>query len=208
MRRLFGIALALLLSVAGFGQSFDAEQLLLDVQKLSVLKQELQDLKDGYQVLDAGYSAIRDIAQGSFSLHKTFLDGLLLVSPAVRNYPRVADIVKLQLAIVSQYQVSWPWFQQNSGLGTAEIGLIGQIYSNLMAASLQDLSDLTTVLTDGTMRSSDAERIRQIDHIYKSLLEKAVFMNRWSNATTLLAMQRQGATDEDQTLRQLYGIKP
>ena len=198
----------MLVAFRGSGQGFDAEQLLLDVQKLAELKQELQDLKEGYQVLDAEYSAIRDIAQGSFNLHKAFLDGLLAVSPAVRNYPRVTDIMRLQTALVSQYQSSWSWLRQKSGLRPEEIGLIGQIYSNLLAASVTDLSDLIDVLTDGTMRSSDAERLRQIDHIYKNMLEKAGSMYRFTNSTTLLALQRQGVLDENGTLQQLYGIKP
>jgi len=200
--------MAVLLAGAVRAQSFDVEQLLLDVEKLSQLKQILQDLKDGYQVLDAGYSAIRDIAQGSFNLHKAFLDGLLAVSPAVRNYPRVADIANLQINMVNRYQIAWSWFRQKSGFRPEEITLIGQVYSQLLAASLQDLSDLTNLLTDGAMRASDAERMREIDKIYKGMVEKAAFLDRVSNSGALLALQQQGLLDEDQTLRQLYGIKP
>ena len=34
--------------------------------------------------------------QGNFNLHKAFLDGLMMVSPAVKKYKRVADIITLQ----------------------------------------------------------------------------------------------------------------
>jgi hypothetical protein len=200
--------MAVLMAGAVRAQSFDVEQLLLDVEKLSQLKQILQDLRDGYQVLDAGYSAIRDIAQGSFNLHKAFLDGLLAVSPAVRSYPRIADIANLQINMVNRYQTAWSWFRQKSGFRPEEITLIGQVYSQLLAASLQDLSDLTNLLTDGTMRASDAERMREIDKIYAGMVEKAAFLDRVSNSGALLALQQQSLLDEDQTLRQLYGIKP
>lgn len=199
---------AVLLAVSVRAQSYDVEQLLLDVEKLAQLKQILTDLKEGYQVLDAGYSAIRDIAQGSFNLHKAFLDGLLAVSPAVRSYQRVADIISLQGQMVKRYVAAWAWFRQKSGFTVDEINLIGQVYSQLMAASVQGLSDLTNILTDGTMRASDAERMGEIDRIYQSMLDNAGSLERWSDSATLLALQQQGASDEVQTLRQLYGIKP
>ena len=66
-------------------QSYEAQQLLLDVQKLSQLKQMLADLKKGYEVLYEGYTNIKNISKGSFDLHQAFLDGLLEVSPAVKK---------------------------------------------------------------------------------------------------------------------------
>lgn len=77
-------------------QSYEAEQLLLNVQKLSQLKQMLADLKKGYETLYKGYSTIKDISEGNFNLHQIFLDGLFRVRPAVRNYKKVGDIISLQ----------------------------------------------------------------------------------------------------------------
>ena len=50
-------------------QTQEAQQLLLNWEKLAQFKQMLEDMKTGYQVLYKGYSAIRDISQGNFSLH-------------------------------------------------------------------------------------------------------------------------------------------
>ena len=61
------------------------QQLLLDVQKLDQLKTILQDMYKGYEIVNQGYTDIKNIASGNFNLHKLFLDGLLAVSPAVRN---------------------------------------------------------------------------------------------------------------------------
>jgi len=211
-RKLWIVLAAVVLAVSGTGvvraQEFEIEQLLLDVQKLAQLKQILQNMKDGYQALDTGYSAIRDIAHGSFNLHKAFLDGLLLATPAVRNYPRVLDIVNLQSVMVQKYQSAWSWLGKKSGFRPEQLAMIGQVYSRLLSAGLKDLDDLTNLLTDGTIRASDAERMREIDRIYTGMDEKVTFLDRFSNSTALLAMEQQGVLDEDQTLRQLYGIKP
>jgi hypothetical protein len=198
---------ALLLTKPGQAQLYDTEQLILDVQKLSQLKQILTDLRAGYQTLDAGYSAIRDVAQGSFNLHKAFLDGLLAVSPAVRNYQRVIAIVDLQAGMLSKYQQAWAYFQQR-GSKPEELVLIAQVYKGLLAESAQNLRDLTNIVTDGVLRASDAERMRQIDVIYDRMAERAGFLDRFTNSTALLLLQRQGLGQEDLSLQQLYGIKP
>src|SRR5689334_19777059 len=89
------------------GQSTEAQQLLLNVEKLAQFKKILQNMKDAYQILHSGYTAIKDISQGNFSLHKVFLDALLEVSPAVRKYKRIADIVSYQLKIVKNYKAAY-----------------------------------------------------------------------------------------------------
>jgi hypothetical protein len=195
-------------AVGGRAQAFDAEQLVLDVEKLGQLKQILQDLKDGYQVLQSGYSAIRDIAQGSFHLHKTFLDGLLAVSPAVRGYERVAAIVNMQGQLVQRCQAAWGQFRQDGRLLPGELTLLGQVYGAVLAGCAEDLDHLVTVLTDGLIRASDAERLQEIDTIYYRVRAKLALVNQVSNETALLSLQRGGETGDTQTLRWLFGVTP
>ncbi|HEV2478075.1 MAG TPA: TerB family tellurite resistance protein [Puia sp.] len=198
----------LLLTGSSKAQGFDIQQLILDVQKLATLKGMLTDMKNGYAALDQDYSAIRDIAKGNFNLHEAFLDGLLLVSPTVRSYQRAADIVSLQTSLVSKYQNAWPFFQQTYSSRPAELAVIGRVYGGLLYDGLQDLNDLSTVLTDGTVRASDAERMQQIDVIYQRMADRVAFIDRFNNSTALLAAQRQGVYDEDHTIQNLHGINP
>lgn len=85
--------LGLLPSYKASAQTDEIAQLLLNVEKLAQFKQILSDMKKGYQILEGGYNTIKDISEGNFSLHKAFLDGLMQVSPTVRNYKRIADII-------------------------------------------------------------------------------------------------------------------
>jgi hypothetical protein len=189
-------------------QAFDTEQLILDVQKLAELKQILTDLKEGFQVLDAGYSAIRDIAKGNFNLHKAYLDGLLAVSPTVRGYERIAAIVEMQGQLVSRYEAAWAVFVRGAGLRPEELALIGGVYAQLFEASVKDLGDVVNIVTDGVLRASDGERMREIDVIYADMVEKLNFLGRLNNTTALLSMQRQGAAGEIQGVGKLYGVTP
>jgi len=150
------LVICMVAGASGKAQTFDVEQLVLDVQKLEQLKQILTDLKEGYQILDKGYSTVRDLAKGSFNLHEAFLDGLLAVSPVVRDYQRVKDIVSLEVSMLGKYQAAWAAFQSSGHFRPEELQLLGQVYSNLFAESAKGIGDLVTILTDGSMRARDA----------------------------------------------------
>ena len=81
------------------------QQLLLDVEKLAQFKQIFSDLKKGYEIVVSGYSTVKNISQGNFNLHKTFLDGLMQVSPAVRKYKKVADIINDQVLLLKNIRM-------------------------------------------------------------------------------------------------------
>ena len=81
-------------------QADEIAQLVLNIEKLAQFKQILSDMKKGYEILSGGYNTIKNISEGNFSLHKAFLDGLMEVSPTVRNYRRVADITNYQIVLV------------------------------------------------------------------------------------------------------------
>ena len=70
-------------------------------------------MKKGYQLISTGYSTVKNLSQGNFNLHKTFLDGLMKVSPAVRKYKKVADIINAQILIVKEYKHAFSRFRQD-----------------------------------------------------------------------------------------------
>lgn len=187
-------------------QSYEAEQLLLDVQKLSQLKQILADLKKGYEIVYKGYSTIKSISEGNFTLHQSFLDGLLAVSPAVRNYKKVADIASVQLKIISEYKSAFNTFKQNGKFTPDEIDYMGKVYSNLFNESVKNLETLIMIITSGTLRMSDDERLKQIDVLYDDMIDKLTFLRHFNNQTSILAIQRTKDQNEIDLSRKIYGL--
>jgi len=207
MRRGFWVLLIFFLGFACCrAQSFEAEQLLLDVEKLSQLKGILQDLKDGYQVLESGYSAIRDVAKGSFDVHKAFLDGLLAVSPAVRGYVRVAEIAALQVQIVERAETALSRMRQDGSWRPEELAALGQVYSGILADCAEGLGDVVLLLTDGAIRASDGERMQELDTVYNRMLRQYQLVDRLSDQGALLALLRSREAGDVSVLRELFGI--
>src|SRR6218665_648089 len=95
-------------------QADEIAQLLLNLEKLRQFRSILKQMKQGYEILTGGYNTVINIAQGNFKIHKAFLDGLLAVSPAVRKYKRVADIIDYQIILIKEYKDALGRFQQDT----------------------------------------------------------------------------------------------
>ena len=188
-------------------QADEAEQLALDIEKLAQFKQILSDLKKGYEILFGGYITIKNIAEGNFNLHKVFLDGLLEVSPAVRNYKRVAGIVSCQLQIVKEYKAALKNFNADGNFNADELLYIGSVYTNLVDGSLKNLDALAILMTAGKTRMSDDERISAIDGIYTDMEDKLSFLRWFNNSTTVLSVQRSKERNDVRTVKKLYGAQ-
>jgi hypothetical protein len=173
-----------------YAQSTEAQQLLLNVEKLAQLKKILSNMKKGYEIVSTGYNTIKDISQGNFNLHDAFLNALLQVSPTVRKYKRVADIISCQSQIVKEYRSAFNHFKSTNLFNSSEITYMEDVYKNLSNKSLQNLDELGMVLTAGKLRMSDDERIAAIDRIYKDISDKLVFLRSFNNEGSVLAFQR------------------
>jgi hypothetical protein len=203
MKKCVWFVCLLVIGLNGKSQSQEIQQLLLDVQKLAQLKSILEDLKKGYTILESGYSTIRDISQGNFNLHDLFLNSLLEVSPTVRNYKRIADIISLQLGIVKEYQKASKQFRASGLFDGNELNYISSVYSNLFNKSVKNLDALATVITSGQLRMTDDERLNEIDGIWKNIFDQFSFLKDFNNKTKVLALQRAREKNDVEVMKTL-----
>ncbi len=205
--------IVLLLFIPGLGsfsckaQSYELQRLVLDIEKLAQLKSILSDLEKGYQILETGYTTIKNISAGNFNLHKAFLDGLLEVSPSVQKYYRIAGIIEYQSSIVSEYKAALNRFRQDSHFQPDEIVYIGKVYDNLADKSAKNLESLLNFLTAGKLRMNDAQRLEAIDRIYEDTKNQFLFLRQFNNSTQWLAINRSVEAGDVMTLKNLYGLE-
>jgi len=185
-------------------QTFELAQLVLNIQKLSQLEAILSEMKTGYKILTAGYNTVKDLTKGNFSLHKAILDGLLEVSPTVKKYKKIVDIVLMQRQLVGQYKDAFANFKSSDVFGGDELSYIQNVYSGLLDRSLKNLDELLMVVTAGELRMNDAERLSTIDRIYGDMKDKLDFLKSFNHRTTLLGMQRQKLKNNYDFLDELY----
>jgi hypothetical protein len=201
----------LLLFAFGFSsiskaQSAEVQQLLLNYEKLTQLKNILTDMKKGYQIVSKGYSTIKNIAEGNFNLHDAFINGLMAVSPEIRNYKRVPDIIEYQKNIVKEYKKAFDRFRRSGNFSPNEIEYLAKVYSNLFNQSLRNLDELANVITASKLSMSDDERLKAIDRIFQDTEDKLQFLRDFNKKTTILSIQRDKEKREIEKTQQLYQL--
>lgn len=184
-------------------QEAELQQLALNIEKLAQLKQVLSDMKKGYEIIDKGYGTIKDLSKGNFNLHQTFLDGLMMVSPEVRRYQRVADIISCQAGILKEYKAAFSRFRNGGQFTASEITHMGKVYDNLLERSARQIDELTMVISSGKLRMSDAERITAINRIYADMGEQLSFLRGFNSRAEALQNQRARTKAETDALRKL-----
>jgi len=182
----------------------DLQQLLYDIEKLTQFKAILSDMKTGYTILTQGYGEVKDISEGNFNLHSAFLNSLMAVSPTVRQYGRIADIISMQVSIVSEYRAAWNQASASGHFSASELLYLNGVFNQLLNQSVNNLTNLANVITAGTLRMSDAERFQAIDHIYGDTENKLIFLRHFDSGIAILQVQRQKEENDVNSLQKLF----
>lgn len=200
------LILMLIFNIKAHAQSDELQQLLLNIEKLTQFKAILSDMKKGYQIYQQGYGTISNLSKGNFDLHNVYLTGLMAVNPAVRNNPRVGQIMSQQNDILSEYKRYTSLFRQSGTFNNSELIYINNVFSQLARQSDANIDDLASVTTAGQLRMSDDDRLRAIDRIYNSSSDQLQFLRFFNRQAVMLSLQRSKDLNDTQTLKRLYGI--
>ncbi|WP_374163824.1 TerB family tellurite resistance protein [Arcticibacter sp. MXS-1] len=200
------IVIAIAASSTTKAQSVEVQQLLLNYEKLTQLKNILTDMKKGYEIVSKGYTTIKNISEGNFHLHDAFISGLLAVNPAIKNYKRVPDIITHQKNIVKEYRQAFNRFKNSGIFSSSEIDYLGAVYANLFNQSLQNLDELATVITTSKLSMSDDERLEAIDRIFADTENKLQFLRDFNRKTNILVLQRTREKKDIEIRNSLYQV--
>lgn len=186
-------------------QADELAQLALNIQKLNQFRQILSDMKKGYQIISKGYNTVKNLSQGNFDLHQTFLDGLLMVNPGVAKYRRITDIITMQKDVLSEYKAALHDYHGMQMFSSSELMAMEKVYRGLFDRTVENLEELLLVVTAGKLRMNDADRIAAIDRIYLSMKDKTNFLRVYNSNNHTLARQRHLQAEELNRIHSLYG---
>lgn len=176
-------------------------------QQIVALQAYMAVLEKGYKIVQQGTQAISDIKHGDFTLHSDYFSSLDNVKPSIKAYPRVTDIINLQLSIVTNYHSCNKAVQESGSFTPQEINEVSQTFGNILTESSDLVGNLTNLTTDGKVQLTDAERLSQIDRLYVSMLKLYRFSQAYANSAGTLALQRKQEAFDVSTGQLLYGIK-
>ncbi|MBX2924737.1 MAG: TerB family tellurite resistance protein [Chitinophagaceae bacterium] len=188
-------------------QAKEIAQLALNIEKLNQFRQILQQLYDAYKIISEGYTKIKNIAEGNYKIHEVFLDGLYIVNPNVKKYHRVADIIASQIAIVKEYKAAFKGFSASEVFTKGELDYFSDVYKRLIDDSMQNLDELTMILTSKQLRASDDERIAGINRIYEDVQQKLMFLRAFNRQHAMIAVQKMQEKTEISNIQDLNGLE-
>lgn len=188
-------------------QAKEIAQLALNIEKLNQFRQILQQLYDAYKIIAEGYNKIKNIAEGNYKIHDVFLDGLYIVNPNVKKYYRVADIIASQLSLVKEYKAAFKSFSASEVFTKGELDYVSEVYKRLLDDSMQNLDELTMILTSKQLRASDDERLAGIDRIYEDVQQKLMFLRTFNRQHAMIAVQKMHEKTEINNIQDLNGLE-
>lgn len=203
MKLLYCTLLAVVICAKLSAQAQELEQLRLDLEKLAQFKIMLSEMKSGYQTLLNGYNSVRDAGKSNFSLHQNYLDGLLLVSPSVKNNPAVARVYQNQTQLISNYKNLLARLNASHVFTPAELSEVLTACSSISNAVSGDAELLLSVLTPGKFRMSDGERSDVIAQLDKSVLRQLAKLKVVSEDYNKIMMLRLQNTRDMNALKRL-----
>jgi hypothetical protein len=206
MRTVKIIILMLFFAISARAQSDELQQLLLNIEKLTQFKSILSDMKQGYQIYQQGYGTISNLSKGNFNLHNVYLTGLMAVNPAVRNDPRVGQIIRQQSDVISEYKRYTSLFRQSGTFSNNELAYINNVFNQVVKQSVANIDDLANTTSAGKLRMSDDDRLRAIDRIYNSSTDQLNFLRYFNRKAVMLSLQRSKDLNDTRSLKKLYGL--
>lgn len=175
--------------------------LALQIAKLQLY---LSYLKKGYQIANTGLTTIGKIKDGDFKLHDLFFSDLLRVKPLISDYSKSKkaftdiEIIRDMSAEIKRSLVD------NSFYNNAEKKLIQGQLDAMLLNLLEDAYALSEVLTSGSLKMNDQERLNRIDGIALTIASKKDWITRISKDYYLLYQQRRKNLGETNMLLELY----
>jgi len=189
----------LLCTPAAMGQ-MDRTQMLEQIAKLQLY---ISQAEKGYQLVHQGLTTIGKIKQGDFDLHQLFFTSLQLVNPEVRSYIKIADMITMQVDMLSVYKQYYQHATASHLFSSSELAYIYSFYKGILDKTTDDIGELTGILTDGHWQMDDAQRLGRIDLLYTSVTDQYQSLQTFNSHVQLLAQQKSQTLQGLQNLSQL-----
>lgn len=175
------------------------------VDQLAANQLYLEFLKKGYQITTTGIQSVRDIKQGSFSLHQLYFHHLGAMNPLIRQYGRVADVIAFQLGIFKELHVLQAQLQVTANFSIDQQHYFLGVASRLIC-NCADLMQQLYACLGAQLEMSAQQRIARIDTIYEQMLSNRRFSQVFFKQVHLLQIDRWKQGEHVQWLNHLLDV--
>jgi hypothetical protein len=146
-------------------------------------------------------------SEKNMMLAKTWYDGLLQVSNAVRNYRRVQSVFEKQGRIIQTYSTAIETLRQSPFVKPEQLSLMTATYTKMLTESANTLSDLQTIVSPAMLKMTDAERMRFIDKLDAKISDQLGLIQYYTQRNMVQMNMAQQKAQDAQSLNALMGAR-
>lgn len=139
-------------------------------------------------------------------LYQKYFDELHTVKSVISSYRRVKEISKKQTQIVSEYQKAWAVIQQDKHFTPKEIAYMSQVYTGILAITLENIDQMVLLIKSFTLQMSEGERLSLLQEIADRVDENYRDLIHFNQSNGMLSLQRASNQQEILNVQLLYGI--
>ncbi|MEJ0080913.1 MAG: conjugal transfer protein TraI [Puia sp.] len=140
-------------------------------------------------------------------LYQEYYNELATVKDLIFDYDKIKGIIKMQAAIVSEYQTAYSLFKQDKHFSATEIDFMYNVYSGILDESIKNLDQAMLVVNSLTTSMTDAARLNIIDNASRGMQKNYDDLKRFNNQNIQLSLARGQATGDVESVKQLYGLE-
>jgi hypothetical protein len=181
----------------------------LEVQKLQEQTLVLQDAQKQVENLmhQSNLDAITGWVQQEKDLFSEYYNELWTIKQAISTYEKVREIVVKQEQIISDYNKAYSLIKQDPHFSPNEISHIYAVYGGILNQSIDNINQLTRVLTSFLTQMDDSHRLKMIDEVGERVDQNYSDLHRYTQENIMLSMERAHDENDAAEIMALYGIE-
>jgi len=146
-------------------------------------------------------------SEKNLQLAKTWYDGLLQVSSAVRTYRRVQSVFEKQGHIIQTYSTAIETLRQSPYVQPEQLSVMTGVYTKMLTESANTLQDLQTIVSPAMLKMTDAERMRFIDKLDVKISDQLGLINYYTQRNLVQLHLAEQKAQDLQALNALMGAR-
>ncbi len=181
----------------------------LGVQKIQTQTVYLQDAQKAVEnaMQQLHLDDITSWVQQQKDLYGEYYQELWQIKTAISTYQRVKDIIRKQEQIVSDYNTAYGLLRKDPHFSPAEITHMYNIYSGMLNQSVQNIAQLTQVITAFITQMSDGDRLKLIDGVGSRVDQNYSDLHLYTQQNIRMSLERARDASDAQEIKALYGIQ-
>jgi hypothetical protein len=139
-------------------------------------------------------------------MHDEWYTSLLKINSVVANYQQMKSIWNYQNRTMSLYTQNIGQLRNSPFLTPTQIQGMVRGYTVLLSENVGLLDDLTTIITPGAAKMTDAQRLKFINKISDKVTHQYQLVAYFTKRNQAIVTEQSQAARDNITLKKLYGL--